>query len=213
MSTTTAPPQSADGRTPSLDSRRYRDLFGARSVVGGILVLTLLCVFGFGVQMLDDAVRNSEGFSVGEPVAVTGAVSFSPVDGWVNDPDQSVVGLGVVAVKNGWNVKVAGPFSLPAGQSLADFATIFHDLPPDDPGDVTSDLQTFTTASGQSGVWWEVHGTARSRATYLVANASGSVVAQLLADGPGSSLAAVEKEINDMATSIVVKDDAAKVEQ
>jgi hypothetical protein len=175
-------------------------LLGVRSVVGGIVVVASLSVFGFGLQALDDAVRAADGFSVGTPEAVSNDMVFTPAGGWIKNPDQSVTEGGVVAERNGWQIKVAGGIELQPGESLEDFATIFHDIPPSEPETQVTDLTDFTTASGLHGVTWKSHGATTADARWMILN--GTEVVQILASGPASSLSAVESELAAMAVSV-----------
>jgi hypothetical protein len=177
-----------------------RDLFGPRSVIGAIAVLVVLTFFGVGLQWIDDWVRDSSGFTVGEATAVSDTVSFVPAPGWINDPDQTFTGVGVVAQKNGWEIKVATGLVLQDGQSLEDFATIFYEIPPDEPGAQVSDLETFTTTSGLTGLTWTVHGTTNTSVTWMIAN--GTNVTQVLASGPSATLDSVRSELDAMAASV-----------
>lgn len=202
-STATASPP-----TPLLDQRRFRDLFEARSVVGAIVIVAVLSLFGFGLQALDDVVRNASRFAVGQPEQVTPTVFFTPSDGWLNDIDQTVPGTAVVATKNGWEIKVAAPFALQAGQSLEDFAKVFHDIPAGDPSTVRTDIVTFTTTSGLRGVTWTDHGATTAATTWLIANESGSTVAQFIAEGPASGSTNLESEVLAMAKSLTIAEPA-----
>jgi|GEM_PF-6411678 hypothetical protein len=183
-----------------------RDLFGVRSVVGAIGVLLVLTLFGVGLQALADSVRGSSGFTVGEPTAVSDTVAFVPAPGWINDPDQSVPGAAVVAQKNGWEIKIAAGLTLQPGQSLEDFARIFYDIPPDEPGSQVSDLETFTTTSGLTGVTWTVHGSTTTTTTWQIAN--GDQVTQVLAIGPSATLDSVQADLDAMAGSVTMENAA-----
>lgn len=190
--------------TASLDDER--DLFGVRSVVGAFGVLLVLTLFGVGLQALDNWVRGSSGFTVGEPTAVSDTVGFTPAPDWINDPDQSVPGVAVVAQKNGWEIKIATGLTLQPGQSLEDFARIFYEIPPDEPGSQVSDLDTFTTTSGLTGVTWTVHGTTTTTTTWQIAN--GDQVTQVLASGPSATLDSVQADLDAMAASVTMADSA-----
>ncbi len=198
--------KSASPPTLPLDPHRFRDLFGARSVVGALVVVSVLSWFSFGIEMLDGAIRDAEGFTVGAPRRVTAAVAFTPADGWVNDADQTVPDVAVVALKDGWNVKLTGAFALQPGQTIEDLAKIFHDIPQADAGAVVTDLESFTTTSGLHGVSWHVNGTTTSSSTWLIASESGSTVAQVLTEGPSAGSSKLEPEVVAMAKSVTIAD-------
>ena len=76
-------------------------------MVGALAVVLALSWFGFGLEAIDDAVTASNGFTIGETYDVSATVAFTPVDGWVLDPKQTVPEIAVVAHKNGWEQKLA----------------------------------------------------------------------------------------------------------
>jgi hypothetical protein len=100
-------------------------------------------------------------------------------------------------------MKLAGGIKLQPGQSIEDWGKIFHDVKPQDPGAKVTKMVTFKTDSGLHGVSWEVHGANTSSATWMVAG--GSDVAQLISNGPSSSFAGVQPELEQMAKSITIK--------
>lgn len=175
-------------------------LFGKRSVLGGLFVLAVLSFFGFGLQAIDDAVRRADQLEVGARTQVTDLVSFVAAPGWANDPTQTQPGIAVVAEKDGWQMKLAGGIVLQPGQTIDDWAKLFYDIPPPDPGAQVGELTSFTTDTGLPGLMWETHGSTRSSATFFVAN--GSDLAQILAEGPASAYDGVEADLMAMATSI-----------
>jgi hypothetical protein len=192
----TAPPVAA----PLDDDER--DLFGKRSVIGALAVVVCLTIFGVGLQAVDEMVRNSDGFTTGQPQAVSETVSFTPASGWINDPAQTVPGSAVVAQKNGWDFKIATGIVLQPDQTLEDFAQIFYEIPPGEVGALVTDAETFTTSSGLHGVTWETHGTTRAEVKWLIAN--GDQVTQILLDGPASTFDSVKSEVEDMAASVTM---------
>jgi hypothetical protein len=188
--------------------RRFRDIFGARSVVGALVVVGVLSLFAVALPALDDAVRKSSGFETGGVYVVSPTVSFTPADGWVIEPEGTIKGLVVTASKNGWTMKVNGVLTLTPGQSVGDFAKVFRD------GDKQLDgitqvgeLEPFTTTSGANGVTWSSHGPTQAAQEWDVAQ--GSTVAQMRADGSAANLAAVQGELDAMAKSIVITAAAA----
>jgi hypothetical protein len=208
--TATEPTGVAPVPTPPAEpaERRFRDLFGARSVVGALVVIGVLSVFAFALPALDDAVRKASGFEKGNPYQVSDTVSFTPAEGWVIEPEGTTKGLVVTASKNGWTVKVSGALTLAPDQSVEDLAKVFRD------GDEQSDgftqvgeLESFTTTSGANGVTWSSHGPTQAAQEWDVAQ--GSTVAQMRADGSAANLASVQGELDAMARSIVITEAAA----
>lgn len=190
----------AAARRRAVTASRARDLFAPRSLAGALAVLAVLCFFGFGLQAIDNAVREASGFQVGEQFQVSDDVAFTPAPGWVNDPEFTIPGSSVTARKNGWEIKIATGLMLQPGQSVEDFAAIFHDI--DEPGVEVTELATFATTSGLHGVTWEAHGTPTARITWQIAN--GSQVTQILADGPSDTLSSVQDELIAMAQSLTM---------
>jgi hypothetical protein len=180
---------------------KYRDLFEPRSLVGALGILAVLCVFGFGLRMVDEAVKGASGFAVGQPFAVTPTTTFTPAEDWVTDPSQSVQDVAVVAHRNGWEMRLIGDLVLQPGQSLEDYAAVLIGEG-DDPGTQTGDLETFVTTGGLHGVRWETHSATDASIGYLVAN--GDEFTQLYADGSSATLDSVEDDLNAMAESIAV---------
>ena len=181
---------------------KHHLLFGTRSVVGALAVVLALSWFGFGLEAIDDAVTASNGFTIGETYDVSATVAFTPVDGWVLDPEQTVPEIAVVAHKNGWEQKLAAGLTLAPDQTVEDFAAIFRDV--SDPSVQVGDLQTFTTTSGLNGVRWEVHGANDVTVTWLIVN--GTNMVQQLATGSSSTYASVEDELDQMAASVTIED-------
>jgi hypothetical protein len=182
--------------------RRYRDLFGARSVVGALAVVGALSLFGFGLHALAEVVERSTGFETGSAYVVSDTVSFTPAPGWVIDPEGTQAGLVVTATKNGWELKVAGGLTLPDG-TLEDFVKVFND------SDKQSDdytqvggIESFTTAGGQTGATWAAHGPTLAAQQWYVAE--GKDLGRMTARGSASTLASVQPELDAMAASLVV---------
>lgn len=180
---------------------RHRDLFEPRSLIGAIGILAVLSFFGFGLRLVDETVKPTTSFNVGEPVTVTPTTSFTPLTDWVLDPDQSVPDLVVVAHRNGWEMRVVGGLILQPGQSLEDYADVLRGGG-DDPSAQVGDLETFVTTGGQHGLTWETHRANDVTIGYLVAN--GDEFAQLQADGSSATLDSVEDDLDEMAKSITV---------
>lgn len=187
--------------TPDQLDVRHRDLFEPRSLIGAIAVLAVLSFFGFGLRAIDEAVKGTSSFTVGQPVAVTPTTSFTPAQDWIPDPAQTVDDLVVVAHRNGWEMRVIGGLVLQPGQSLEDYADVLRD-DGGDPSARVGDVETFVTAGGQHGVTWETHRANDVSIGYLVAD--GDDFAQLQADGSSATLDSVEDDLNEMAKSMAV---------
>jgi hypothetical protein len=180
---------------------KYRSVFGSRSLGGALAIFAVLCVFGFGLHFVAKAVRDASGFTVGEAHQVSPTTSFTPVDGWVNDPDATVAGFAVVAHKNGWEMRVTGGLQLQPDQTLEAFAELLRNGDSES-ATLVSDLSTVRTTSGLHGVTWETHGTTGASVTYMVAN--GAELAMLRADGGDSTLGSVSDDLRQMAESITI---------
>ena len=188
--------------TPAEIDRRHRDLFGARSVVGALAVVAVLCVFGFGIAAVDEWVKKSSGFAVGTAYQVSETVSFTPASGWEVDPKATSPGLVVNATKNGVALKVVS-LSLPPKDTLESFAKVFRDS--DERNGALARVtaqKPFVTTSGVNGVTWDAHGPKDASETWIVAN--GESLAQMSADGSASNWASVAPDLEAMAKSLTV---------
>lgn len=178
------------------------DLFGARSVIGALVVVGVLTFMSVGLRAWDDATRNSATLDAGQVAQVTDTVAFTPAPGWVLDPAQSVPGVAVVADKDGWEIKVATGLQMQPGQTVQDFAKVFQQIPPGEAGAVVSDLESFTTTSGLQGATWTVHGADQTTITWQIAQ--GTAITQFLAYGTNSTLDNIRPELDQMAASVTM---------
>jgi hypothetical protein len=184
--------------------RRYRDLFGARSVIGALVIVGVLTIFAVGIPALDEAVKKSDTFAVGSAYEVSDTTSFTPAPGWVIDPAGTTPGSVVTAHKNGWTIKVIGIFVVPPDQTFEEYIGIFQegDKANKDQFTQVSDIESFTTASGQTGGTWTAHGPQDAAQQWDVAD--GTTVGQMRADGTAANLDSVQAELDEMAKSLVV---------
>ena len=198
--------QATETPTAAELDRRYRDLFDARSVIGALAVLGVLCFFGFGLSAIDEAVKRSSGFDTGTAYKVSDTVSFTPVAGWIVDPAGTIPGGVVTATKNGVTMKVES-LDLQPGETTESFAKVFVDSAKQSGRYAkVSDPETFVATSGQHGVTWSAHGPQDAAESWLVA--SGTNLAWMPVSGPAASWASVEAELEEMAKSIVVTEPA-----
>jgi hypothetical protein len=184
--------------------RRYRDLFGARSVIGALVIVGVLTIFAVGIPALDEAVKESDTFAVGSAHEVSDTTSFTPAPGWEIDPAGTTPGQVVTAHKNGWTIKVIGAFEVPPGQTLEEFVKIFQEGDKSNKDEFTqvSDIESFVTASGQTGATWTAHGPQDAAQQWDVAD--GTYLGQMRADGTAANLDTVRAELDEMAKSLVV---------
>jgi len=166
--------------------------------------MLVLSFFGFGLQALADASRGDDGFSVGEPYAVSPTVSFAPVPGWVRDPDRSLEDVSVAMTKNGWDFTVSAAFELVDDETLEDFADDLRMVDSDSTVQY-GDISTFVTTSGLHGLTWKSHDVGSASVTWLIEN-GGVSFTRAFGRGPDSSLNVVEPELTTMMASLTTTD-------
>jgi hypothetical protein len=184
--------------------RHHRDLFGARSVIGALVIVGVLTIFAVGTPALDDAVKRSDTLSAGSAYEVSQTTSFTPAAGWVIDPKATTPGSVVTAFKNGWTVKVVGALEAPPDQKPEELVKIFWegDKSNNDEFTQVSDIESFVTAGGQTGSTWTAHGPQDAAQQWDVAD--GQSLGQMRADGTAANMDTVQADLDAMAKSLVV---------
>jgi hypothetical protein len=192
--------QATAGNASHVATRRHRDLFEPRSVLGALGVVAVLCVFGFGLRAIDENQKTS-GFDVGSAYEVSKTVSFTPVTGWSIDKSATVPGAVVTLIDNGVTTKVLS-LTLPPNQTAEGFAKIFRDG--DTKNDAYTDVtgfKTFVTTGGAHGVTWSATGPITASQNWIVAS-PGKEISQMRTEGPASNWSAIQPDLDAMARSI-----------
>ena len=136
----------------------------------------------------------------GKPYQLTETTTITPPSGWTVDPDGTMKGEYLRAVKPGVVFSV-GPLLFPEGQTFESWTTILHDSEAR-PGKIVSTLTPFTTTSGLEGSTYTTRSAAESTLTWFVTN--GPEIVRLDVRGSASAVKAVTAEMTRMARSITM---------
>jgi D-alanyl-D-alanine carboxypeptidase len=136
----------------------------------------------------------------GKPYQLSETTTLTPPAGWTIDPDGTIEGEFLRAVKPGVAFSV-GPLPFPEGETFESWTTILRDAEAA-PGKLVSPLSPFTTTSGLQGSTYTTRSAAESSQTWFVTN--GAAIVRLDVNGSPSSVRAVAAEVARMARSITM---------
>jgi D-alanyl-D-alanine carboxypeptidase len=152
-------------------------------------------------KLYPDSLVSGPTLKSGVPYPLSPRATVVPTSGWTIDPDQSVAGVSLVAVKDGVVMRLSAALQVPAEQTFDAFAALLHDAEATASSTITP-LAPYTPPSGHQGASWSTASVLGRSLTWLVTD--GTTIVTLRADGSAPAIGVTRAEIERIADSIAI---------